>query len=274
MPAGTKRESTEAMQMRIAVFGASGRTGRPLVAQALEEGHAVTALVRDPARLDLAHGRLRLVRGDVADPERVAEVVRGQDAVLVALGPGPQSPPEALTEGIRRIIAAMRENGVQRVVAVSGAGIDVPGDRKRLPDRLISRLVRVLNRRDVLAKEEQHRLFQESGLEWTLVRPPRLADGPRTGTCRADAHRLEGRPVLNRADLAEFMLREAREGRYLRQAPFVGGWGVPNLIQTERASSSSRGRSLASPAARPAAGGFRNLRWMSGQGKDRIFPTP
>lgn len=209
--------------MHVAVFGASGRTGRPLVEQALRAGHTVSALVRDPSKLGLSHENLRIVRGDISDPERISEVIQGQDAVLIALGPGPQSPPEMLTQGIRQIVAAMQQKGVRRVVAMSGAGIDVPGDRKRLSDKLISRLVRLLNRRDVLAKEEQYHLFRESDLEWTLVRPPRLAEGPRTGTYHVDAHRLEGRPMLNRADVADFMVREAQEGRYLRQAPFIGG---------------------------------------------------
>jgi putative NADH-flavin reductase len=209
--------------MRIAVFGASGRTGRPLVEQALAEGDEVTALVRDPAKLGITHERLRLVRGDVSDAARVDEAVQGQDAVLVALGPTPGTAPEALTEGIRHAIASMQRHGVRRIVVVSGAGIDVPGDRKRLPDRLISMLVRLLNRRDVLAKEEQYRLLAGSGLDWTLVRPPRLADGPRTGVHHADTRTLKGSSTLNRADLADFMLREAREGRYIGQAPFIGG---------------------------------------------------
>lgn len=208
--------------MKIAVFGASGRTGRPLVEQALAAGHTVMALVRDPQRVPIVHERLQVVRGDIASAESVKQVVRGSDVVLVALGPGKRSPSEALTEGLRQIIAAMKQSGVRRIVAVSGAGINVPGDRKRLSEKLISVLVRLLNRRDVVAKEEQHRLLQQSGLEWTLARPPRLTEEPGTGSYRASVHRLEGGAMLSRADLARFLLREAEARESVGQAPFVG----------------------------------------------------
>ena len=108
-------------------------------------------------------------------------------------------------------------------MAISGAGISLPGDRKALRDRIFSGLVRLLNRRDVEKKEEQYRLFRETGLDWTLVRPPRLANGPRTGHFRVGAHRLEGRPIVSRADLADFMLRELQEGKHIGQAVFIGG---------------------------------------------------
>jgi uncharacterized protein YbjT (DUF2867 family) len=100
----------------VVVFGASGRTGRLLVEQALAAGHAVTAFVRDPARLPVTHARLRVVRGDVRDPQRVAEAVAGQDAVLSALGP---NKPEfdAMALGARHILAAMGRHGVRFGIA-------------------------------------------------------------------------------------------------------------------------------------------------------------
>ncbi len=209
--------------MRIAVFGASGRTGRRLVERALAAGHNVTAFVRNRSKLETTHERLRIAEGDITDPERVSEAVKGQDAVLVALGPGCDAPPETLTHGIHHIINAMQEHGVRRVIAISGAGIHVPGDRKRLFDKIASSIVRLVNRRDVLEKEEQYRLFQQSGLDWTLVRPPVLSEGPPTGSYKTDAQRLEGKPKVSRGDLADFMLQELENGRYNQQTVFLGG---------------------------------------------------
>ena len=119
--------------MHLTVFGATGRTGRPLVAQALAAGHHVTALVRTPAKLDLAHPNLTVVQGDVTDAEAVARVVDGADAVLSALGPVKGGPASMLTQATRNVIAAMRQHGVQRVVIVSGAGVPDPLDPRTGP---------------------------------------------------------------------------------------------------------------------------------------------
>jgi len=194
-----------------------------VVEQALAAGHSVTAFVRDRSKLDTTHQRLRIVEGDIIAPEACAEVIKDQDAVLIALGPRRNTPPETLTRGIRHVIDAMNKHGVRRVIVISGAGINVPGDRKRLFDKLVSRMVRIANRRDVLEKEEQYRLFQQSGLDWTIVRPPVLLEAPPTGSYRTHPHRLEGKPRVSRADLADFMLREIEEGRYVRQTVFIGG---------------------------------------------------
>ncbi|HEU5318560.1 MAG TPA: SDR family oxidoreductase [Chloroflexota bacterium] len=206
--------------MRVVIFGASGRTGRRLVEQALARGHEVTAFVRDPAKLALTHDRLRVVRGDVSDGERVAEAIAGQDAVLCALGArGPAF--DAMTVGARQIVAAMRDLGVRRLITLTGAGVHDARDRPGVIGRVMVFLLKTLQPR-VLADAERHcEQVRASGLDWTIVRVPRLTDGRGTGRVRAGWAGVNTGPTISRADAAGFMLDQLDGGAYVRQAPMI-----------------------------------------------------
>ena len=202
--------------MKLAVLGATGRTGRHVVHQATAAGHDLAVLVRDPAKADPGP---RVVTGDVQDAAAVREVVLGADAVIVALGPAPGAPPATQTEGLRHVVSTMTDTGVRRVVVVSGAGADAPGDRKRPLDRVASAVVHLVNREDVREKERQLALLDASGLDWTVVRPPVLGDAPPAGA--ELTMRSPGFARIARADLAALLLQEARSPRFSRRAPFV-----------------------------------------------------
>jgi len=208
--------------LTIAVLGAGGRSGRPLVERALADGHAVRALVRDPAKLPLDHERLTVVQGDARDDAALREVVRGADGVVSVLGPVKSSGP-VLAVAVPKVIRAMEEEGVRRLVVLSGAGVTAPGDRKALPDRLASAAMRVVAR-GLLADHEAalHALQAADGrVDWTLVRAGRLGEGPPTGAVRHGELLSPGRAVLSRADLAGFLLAQVRDRTYAGRAPFV-----------------------------------------------------
>lgn len=207
--------------MRLAVLGASGRTGRPLVEQALTRGHEVRALVRDPAKLTVQHPNLTLVQGDATDAARVADLVAGCDAVLSALGPAKGSPKDVMTVAARGLVAGMEAHGVTRLLSLIGAGVRDPNDRPKPVDRVFGLLLRTVAR-DVLRDAAAHaRVVQESGLHYTLVRGPRLTDGPRTGRYRVGYVGPDSGTQVSRADIADFMLRELDEGAWVRKAPVV-----------------------------------------------------
>jgi putative NADH-flavin reductase len=207
--------------MKLALFGATGKTGRHVVEQALAAGHEVTAFVRDPSRLDLEHPRLRVVQGDATDAARVRDAVRGQDAVISALGQTKTSPRDLLTVAARHLTAAMEAEGVRRLVTLVGAGVPHERDTGSLGRTLMRGLMKLVARH-VLEDAERHAgIVRASGLEWTLVRPPRLTDGPRQGDYRTGYLQLGGTNTISRADLATFMLDLAADGGYLREAPMV-----------------------------------------------------
>ena len=110
--------------MKIAIFGATGKTGIELVKQALEQGHAVTAFVRDPARLAIENENLTLVTGDVFDPSSVDKAVEGQDSVICALGAGSELKKTTVrTTGTINIISSMQKNNIKRLIVVTAMGV-------------------------------------------------------------------------------------------------------------------------------------------------------
>ncbi|PRZ08857.1 putative NADH-flavin reductase [Isoptericola sp. CG 20/1183] len=207
--------------MKIALVGATGRTGRHALTTALEHGHDVSVLVRRPDRLPAeVRGQVRVVVGDSTDPAALGELVRGAEAVVSALGPTAKEA-DLHTRTARALVDVMAAHGPRRFVGVSGAGIDVPGDRKAGKDKVISWLIRTLGGDVVKDKPAEHAVWSASGLDWTLVRPPRLVDGEATGRLEHDAHRSTRSTTIRRADLGAFLVDVAEGDRYARQAPFV-----------------------------------------------------
>ncbi|ADI13626.1 NAD(P)-dependent oxidoreductase [Truepera radiovictrix] len=210
--------------MKLAVFGGTGKTGRPLLEQALAAGHEVRALVRDPGKLPLSlsgHERLELIQGDALDPEAVARTVKGVDAVLSVLGQTKGSPPDLVTRATENILAAMHAHGVRRIVTLTGAGVPDPRDRPKLIDRVFTFLLKRLSGA-VLEDGEQHAArLKASGLAWTVVRAPRLTNGPHTGSYRVGFVGKDSGVQVSRADVADFMLQEVASSRFVQQMPVV-----------------------------------------------------
>lgn len=204
--------------MKLLVLGASGPTGRHLVTQALDQGHEVTAFVRRPEAFDLRHERLRVAEGDTTrDTATLAQAVRGQDAVLSALGVGKTFVPNGLMlKSMLNIIAAMQAELVQRFVLMSALGVGE--SRKDAP--LAARLMYGTLLAPIFAdKESAEAELRRSTLEWTIVYPVLLTNGPLSARYRY-AERLElfGIPTISRADVAHFMLAETVKPRFMRRS--------------------------------------------------------
>ncbi len=207
--------------MRLAVFGATGRTGRLLVQRALDAGHQVVALVRSPDRMPIRHERLTLLPGDAMNAADVEKAVQGAEAVLSLLGPSRGSPPGLMAAAGRNIVAAMRGHGVRRLVAMTGAGVAAPQDRPKLFNHLIKFALKTFSP-DVLRDSEAYAdAIRASDLDWVLVRVPVLADGPPTGRYRVGWVGVNSGVRATRANVADFLLSQLTDDTYLRQAPVV-----------------------------------------------------
>ncbi|WP_210529939.1 NAD(P)-dependent oxidoreductase [Rubellimicrobium arenae] len=206
---------------KILVLGATGGTGRLIVAQAVARGYEVTALVRS-----LEKGRdltgARLVIDDARDEAALRNALRGQDAVVSALGT-PASPFREVTllsTATRKLVSAMKAEQVHRLVVITGIGA---GDSRGHGGVLFDRLIFPLLLRHVYAdKDRQEAIIRQSGLDWTIVRPTVLNDRPARGTVRAltDLSGVHGGTV-SRADVAAFILDHLSTGTWLRMAPLV-----------------------------------------------------
>ncbi|HEX5748824.1 MAG TPA: SDR family oxidoreductase [Archangium sp.] len=205
--------------MRITVFGATGATGRELLAAALASGHTVRAFARRPEALAGLPG-IEVVSGELREPAQVGRAISGADAVLSALGTGRDlSPTTVMSEGTASIIAAMRAEGVSRLLAIT-SGMVTPTGTEPLFFRFIGRHLLRHVHADHLRLEEH---VKASGLDWTLVRPPRLLDGPARGGYRlARDAGVPGGSEITRADLARFMVAEAAERTWLRCGVAIG----------------------------------------------------
>ncbi len=199
--------------MKVVVFGASGRTGRLVVEQALAKKHAVTAFVRDAASLGLEHPKLRVEVGDALDPFDVARAIAGQEAVVSAIGPRSGQPQNVCSESIHLIIAEMKRQGAARLLCIT-----VPEDTGT--GFLFEQIVRPLFLKDIYAdKERQEAAIYKSGLDWTIVRPPLLKEGPQTGGYRlALGTTPTGGWQISRADVAHFIVNELVRPDYVHQS--------------------------------------------------------
>jgi len=207
--------------MQMVVFGATGGTGRELVKQALGHGHSVRAFVRDPEKLKVIHHRLEVVTGDVQDAKSVAAAVAGQDAVLCALGIYERKPNTVLSDAVRTLVAAMKEQEVKRLLYVSSLGV---GATKGQLGLVYNHVLLPLLLKEIFAdKETAEAVVRESNLDWTIVQPARLTKSRLTGEYRAGPDAAKGRwfPKIARSDVADFMLNAVERKLFIREAPAI-----------------------------------------------------
>jgi len=207
---------------RVLIVGATGGTGRQLVAQALERGYAVTAFVRDPSRLQLDHPQLTVIQGDVLDYSSVEAAMRGQEAVLSALGHKRFFyPTRILSKGTHNILRAMEAHGVPRLICETSLGIgDSVGRMGLLFTFFVIPAILPFYFWD---KTRQERMIARSNVEWVIVRPGRLTNGDMRGRYRHGRHigSFFWTVRISRADVADFMLNQMVSDTYLRTAPGV-----------------------------------------------------
>src|SRR5262245_32584310 len=218
----SQTETNVERPMRIVVCGATGATGRELVSQAVAQRQQVTAFARSPPRLRTRSSYLEVVHGDVTDPVAVERAVERQDAVLCALGAAtPLRRTPSLIEGVRHIVAAMERHAVRRVVYLSFLGVKDGREQLSAFGKFI--VAPILLRKVVADHEAKEDIIRKSALEWIIVGPDRLTNGPKRGHYRhgVDIRATTLVPHISRADLAEFMLQQVAEDVYIWRTPAV-----------------------------------------------------
>ena len=198
--------------MRLFVLGGSGGIGRQMIDQAIKRGDQVTAFVRSPEKLGPQREGLTARRGDPRDAAELAEALPGHDAVLSMLGPPGPGPTTIMREGARSTVAAMQAVGMRRLLVVSaavlfdGAGI------------IVGLMRRTLLRNVAQDSAEMERIVMASGMDWTIARPPRLTNGPLTRRYKVEDGRMpRGKWIVSRADVADFLLDELHQGKYMHK---------------------------------------------------------
>lgn len=207
--------------MNLLIIGASRGIGLQLLEQALSAGHTVTAMARHPQKAAQSRERLRAVAGDILDATKVQQALMGQEAVCLTIGVNVTRKPVTLfSQGTQNVLTAMTKQGVRRLICITGIGA---GDSKGHGGFLYDRIFKPLLLKTIYEdKDRQEALIKASQLDWTIVRPGFLTNGPLTGKYRVIKD-LTGLTAgkISRADVAHFILAELRDNHYLRQTPLL-----------------------------------------------------
>jgi putative NADH-flavin reductase len=212
--------------MHLTVIGATGRTGVHLVTRALAQGHRVTALVRSSSRaaelLPVATDELSVVVGDVLDPDAVGAAVEGADAVVDVSGPVKGAPSDLRQRAVGHLLDAMAAHDVKRLVFLTGAGVRIDGDEPGIADRVIVGVMKLVQGAVLADGQAAVDTIRSSGLDWTVVRGPRLTDDDPRGS-----HRIapnvggDSSTKIARADLADAILDVVTDPATHGTAPVV-----------------------------------------------------
>jgi putative NADH-flavin reductase len=209
----------------IALFGATGKTGRLLLKKLLERNFTVKVLVRSPEKLNLYLPNLVVNKGDVLNIADVFETIRDADAVISVIGHVKGCPPDLQTQAIKNILSAMNQEGIKRLIDLSGSGVKVPGDHPKLPDKILVFMMKnLLGKaiRDRFIDGENHvQLISQSDADWTVIRSPVIL--ARLAKRRIEAGFVGSIPGFSITfdDLTEFILKTLEENSYIRQYPYV-----------------------------------------------------
>ena len=207
--------------MKLVVFGASGGTGQEIIGQALDQGHEVTAFIRDPKKLAIKHCNLLIIEGDtLKDQSAIANAIAERDAIICSLGVANSLKSAGLIAGsLASIVPAAEKHDVRRLILISAFGVGDSFRNAPLVPRLMYRLLLGDIYRDKKAGED---IVKASGLDWTIIHPVMLTTGPRTGTYRSGERlNLRGIPKISRANVAHFALAQLADRTFLRKTVVI-----------------------------------------------------
>jgi len=191
----------------ILVFGASGGTGLEVVEQALEAGHKVTAVLRQPDKFPIRHEQLRIIKGDVLNPLTYENTFFGMDVVISCLGTRSREPTVVYSQGVTNILQAMQKVGMDRIICLSAGAVEIAPNTSFLMKFLIKNILQKLFKYSYADMLLMEGVLRGSNLNWTVIRPPRLLNGDRTGKYRTSINEfIPNMSSLNRADLADYII--------------------------------------------------------------------
>lgn len=208
--------------MRIAIFGATGGTGREIVQQGVLQGISFTALVRPGSKLPVESDRLTVISGAIENRTDVRAALQNSDAVCCVYGPRPPYTDLFCAPATKLILDEMASQGIKRIVCQTGAMIGHYPENLTVPFRMMAAIAR--KKMDAMMEDRinQEELILNSTLDWTIVKPSRLSDGGARKSYRASPDLKMGLfSSIARSDLAEFLLKELVSPMFLRHTVFI-----------------------------------------------------
>jgi len=207
--------------MKILIIGASRGIGKALMECALEENNEVTVLARNPSKITANHKQLRLVEGDILDMNSLSSAIMDQEAICSCIGcPITFKPVDLFSRGAENIVAALKEDSSVKYVTVTGIGAgDSKGHGGFLYDKIFNPLFLKTIYED---KDREEEIIKNSNLDWLIVRPAGLTNGPRTGIYHV-MNDLTGVTMkrISRRDVADFILKELKKPSNFGRTPML-----------------------------------------------------
>jgi len=210
------------MRKKIALFGATGQTGKKFLLAALKEGYEVKVLVRDRTKLDVTSDKLSVYQGDVLNQQDVNQLLIDTDIVVSLFVHVKGSPKWLQTNGTENIVTAMKQYRIHRIISLSGGGLPFPEkDQPKFADKLIRTIMKIAVPKILNDAIKHHEVLEKSGLNWTIVRGPRLTNDPRKGKYRVGWVGVNASSKISRADLVDFIMTQLEDETFRLQMPFV-----------------------------------------------------
>jgi putative NADH-flavin reductase len=207
--------------IKIAIIGGTGKSGKYLVKAAVSGGFQIKLLVRNPAHLDFNDPLIEVIRGDVKDFETVRELTVGCQAIISTLGLGqPPSETSIFSQATTNIIRAMKESPVRKYIVITGLNVDTPLDNKGDKTRMATDWMYKNFPLTTTDKQKEYVILSESDINWTMVRLPLIELTDRRESIEVSTGDCSGEKI-SATDLAYFLIRQLSDDTYLRLAPFI-----------------------------------------------------
>jgi putative NADH-flavin reductase len=204
---------------KIAVIGGTGKAGKYLTAQLINQSYHIKALTRNPEKLKHDSLLLEKITGDARNYETVFTLLQGCDAVISTIGPS-KNEPDTCSIVTGHVIHAMQTLNIKRYIELAGLAIDTPSDKKGFITKLLVRIMKLIVPAIIADRQKGYRLLSESNLDWTLVRSSMIEQTDQKRTVKTSLLDCTGRKVSS-SDLALFLINQLSDDQFIRKSPFI-----------------------------------------------------
>ncbi len=207
--------------MKITLFGATGKTGKNILKQALDKGYEINAYVRNPDKIKINHNNLKIIEGELYHTDKIDTTIKGSDIVISALGPVKNSPKDIMQNAANAITKSMKSHNIKRLIWQTGAGVRDENDKPSISRNIIRFIMSIISGSILKNSEQAYHIIKSSDLDWTVVRVPMLKDGPKDGGYSASFTPPKPK-AISRADVAEYILNQCKTTDFIKKSPIIG----------------------------------------------------
>jgi Trk K+ transport system NAD-binding subunit len=210
-------------KMSITIFGGTGETGLQLIQKALANGHNITVYARTPSKIPFQNEKLKIIKGELTETEKIEMAIKNTDTVISVLGPDSKTKGLVIADGIKNIIASMEKLGVRRLIAVATPSYKDSNDKFQFGFAFGVFMIKTLLKDSYRNIVETGKLISNSNLDWTIIRLPMLSSKPAKGKLNI-GYTGDGKInlfSLTRADLTEFLIQQIDDKSLFRKSPVI-----------------------------------------------------